>query len=350
MRNLWIRSVMPISLMVILALLLVSCAPAKPTPTPAPTKITVGYMPTIAWAATFVAIEKGYFAEQGLEVEPQRFVSGALMMAPLATGELDVGAGQNAPSLFNAIAKGMDIKVVGAQASCPTGHNGIVILVRKDLFDSGEVDTIAELRGRKVVTNVLKAFGDYFWAMALAKEGLTLDDVELVAMPLPDVPAAFENKAIDASILPEPLGVRVVGMGVATVLTTADQVFPGVQVNDIFFGKNILLDNPDVGKRFMMALLKGARDLQGDQWKSEENLNAISKYTELDVEVLKKLPDTATFYWDPNGEPNMESIMEMQQFYLDQGYLEYSELLPVEKLYDSSFAEYALEQLGRYSE
>ncbi len=350
MRNLWIRGVRPVSLMVILALLLVSCAPAKPTPTPAPTKITVGYMPTIAWAPTFVAIERGYFAEEGLEVEPQRFQSGALMMAPVATGELDVASGQNSPGLFNALAQGMDIKVVGAQGSVGTDHNGITVLVRKDLFDSGEVDTIAELRGRKGATNVLQAFGDYFWAMALAKEGLTLDDIELVAMPFPEVPAAFENKAIDASILPEPLGVRAVGMGVATVLFPGDEALPEVQVNDIFFGKNILLDNPDVGKRFMVAFLKGARDLQGDQWKSEENLNAISKYTGIEVEVLKKLPDKSLYFWNPNGEPNVESIMDMQQFYLDQGYLEYSELLPVEKLYDSSFAEYALEQLGRYSE
>lgn len=350
MRNLWIRGVRPVSLTVILALLLVSCAPAKPTPTPAPTKITVGYMPTIAWAPTFVALEKGYFAEQGLEVEPQRFKSGALMIAPLATGDLDVASGQNAPSLFNALAQGMDIKVVAAQGSVGTDHNGIPVLVRKDLFDSGEVDTVAELRGRKVATNVLQAFGDYFWAKALAIEGLTLEDVEMVAMPFPEVPAAFENKAIDASIMPEPLAMKALGMGVATVLVTAEQAFPEVQVNDIFFGKNILLDNPDVGKRFMLAFLKGARDLQGDQWRSEENLNAISKHTGIDVETLEKLPDESPYFWNPNGEPHLESIMEMQQFYLDKGWLEYSELITLEKLYDSSFVEYALEQLGRYSQ
>jgi NitT/TauT family transport system substrate-binding protein len=343
---------MVVSPIVILALLLVSCVLVTPTPapTPEPTKIKVGYMPTIAWAPTFVAIEKGYFAEQGLEVEPERFRSGALMIAPLAIGELDVASGQNAPSLFNAISKGMDIKVVGAQGSVGTDHNGIVVVVRKDLFDSGEVDTVAELQGRKVANNVIEGFGSYFWDEVLALEGLTVEDVEQVAMPFPDVPAALGNQAIDASILPEPLAMRAVGMGVAELLVPADQVFEEAQINDVFFGKNILLENPDVGERFMAALLKGARDLQGDQWRSEENLEAISKYTELDVEVLKRLPESAPYFWNPNGEPHLDSVMDMQQFYLDHGWLEYSEPLTMKEIYDSSFLLKALERLGRSGE
>jgi ABC-type nitrate/sulfonate/bicarbonate transport system substrate-binding protein len=118
-----------------------------------------------------VAIEKGYFAEQGLEAELHTFRSGALTIAPLSMGQLDVGQGDamGAP-LLNAIHQGLPVRVVAGAARHTKKANSVHIVVRKDLFDSGEVTEPADLKGRKVAINKP---GNVICYWTLAKIALT---------------------------------------------------------------------------------------------------------------------------------------------------------------------------------
>ncbi len=106
--------------------------------------IRVGYLPIIGCASIFVTAEKGYSAEQGLQAEFVNFSAGGSMMAPLSTGQLDAAGLGGGTRLFNGMQQGLDFKVVSALGSEPPGYNGVPLLVRKDLFDCGEITEPAD--------------------------------------------------------------------------------------------------------------------------------------------------------------------------------------------------------------
>lgn len=168
--------------------------------------LKVGYIPILGFAPYFVAQESGYFEEQGLNVEMELFRSGDPMIAPLSQGQLDVGGGETGPALFNAVNLGLDVKVVSALAAQPEGYGAVPLLVRTELSESGEVTTIADLAGKKVAVNIERGTAEYLLAKALEQNGLTLEDVELVSLPFPEMPVALANAAVDAAILPPSAG------------------------------------------------------------------------------------------------------------------------------------------------
>src|SRR5947209_4874210 len=125
-------------------LLLAACAvPAAPAPTatPAPTaapaaqltQLSVGLTGNTADAPMFIAQEKGYFREQGLDLNFKIFQSANDAVAPLGAGQLDIGAGAISAGFFNAVARGVDIKLVadkGQHSGSPiNGFTSAVILV-----------------------------------------------------------------------------------------------------------------------------------------------------------------------------------------------------------------------------
>jgi len=338
-------------LWVIVALALVfvagACAgPTKEAPLPEIGTIQVGYIPMIGYAPIFVAVEKGYFEEQGLEVELQSFTSGAMMVAPLSTGQLDVGGGQTGAGLFNGIAQGLDVKVVGDLASQAPGYGGVPFMVRKDLIDSGEITEPADLKGRTVAVNVEKGIAEYLVSKVLARADLTVDDVELVAIPFPDIPAAFANKAVDAAILPFPLAGKALGDETAVVFIKGDEVTYWTQNGAMIFGKRFLDPaNREAAVRFLVAFLKGSRDVYGDGWTSDENAAIINQYTNVPIPTIQK---GASFYFEPNGRLHKASTEDIQAYLVSRGYTDLAEPLPLDQIIDESYLEEALERIGEF--
>ena len=94
---------------------------AANTPLSPPVTVRSGIVGSLAEAGQLIALERGYFQEQGLNVEFTQFDSTARMTPSLASGQLDVGAGGVGAALFNAIGRGVPIKIVGPQAQHDPG-------------------------------------------------------------------------------------------------------------------------------------------------------------------------------------------------------------------------------------
>ncbi len=320
-----------------------ACAgPTKEAPLPDIGPIKVGYGPFIGYAPFFVAAEKGYFAEQGLEVELERLDTAAFVA--MNTGDLDAaGLGVNT-ALFNGIHQGLDLRVVSALGSEPPGYNGVPMLVRKDLFDSGEITEPADLEGRKVAVNVERGVNEFLVSEVLAKADLTVDDVDLVVLDFPDMPAAFANKAVDAACLPFPLAGQALGEGFAVVLIPGDKVTYWPTNGVVGFGKRFLDPaNREVAVRFMIAFLKGSRDVYQDGWTSDENAAIINQYTNVPIPTIQK---GASFYFEPNGRIYRPGTEKVQAWFVARGYTDFSEPLPLDQVIDESFLEEALERIG----
>lgn len=309
--------------------------------------IKVGFLPVTGYGGFYVAAEKGYFKEQGLDVHLERFDTGSKMIAPLSAGQLDVGMGEPGTALFNAIHQGLDVRVVCGTSAYKEGFARIPVVVRKDLVDSGEITQIADLAGKKIGINTLRGMGEYSFSLVLALGGLTVADVEFVTIPFPDIPAALTNKAIDAAYLPSPMAEKAAADGIAIRMFGSDYT-GDIQNGVMYYGKRFLDPaNREVVVRFTMAYLKAVRELMGNGFFEEENLTIINKYTNLPIEVIKT---TIRTYQDPNCDVLEDSLTNTQAFYLNRGYTEYSQPIAIGDVLEMSFREEALNRLGIYDE
>jgi NitT/TauT family transport system substrate-binding protein len=122
-------------------------------PAAAATVVKVGIVNSISDGLLFIAEKKGYFAAEGIAMETFAFPSAANMVAPLAAGELDVGAGAPSAGLYNAVIRGIKLAIVADKASSQPGYTVNKMLVRTDLVQSGRYKTLADLKGMKVALN-----------------------------------------------------------------------------------------------------------------------------------------------------------------------------------------------------
>ena len=119
----------------------VGCAVAAgliPLATPAQQRRTVkvGVLNSLSEAPTFIAMEEGFFKEEGLDIEVVRFANTADMVAPLSTGQLDVASGAPTLGFLNGALRGLPFKLVADKGRNSPGHGFNAIVVRQDLMDS----------------------------------------------------------------------------------------------------------------------------------------------------------------------------------------------------------------------
>ena len=128
----------------------------------------------------YIAQRKGWFAEENLDVRITSFDSAARMIAPLASGDLDMGSGGVSTGLFNAVSRGLGIRIVADKNSSAPGHGIQPFLVRRDHVASGRFRTLADLKGMKISTAAPGTSASTNLEKLLARANLKLADIDQV--------------------------------------------------------------------------------------------------------------------------------------------------------------------------
>lgn len=271
-----------------------------------------------------IGIERGFFAGENIAVELVPIQSAPEQMPLLASGRVDVTLTAPAVTHFNALAANVPVKFV---ASCGNSSGdgkvpNLMLTVRKDLMDSGQVKTVKDLAGRKIgiPNKESKAYVDA--AAWLEKAGLKLTDVTFVApMTFPDMLAGISNKAIDAAITLEPFVTLGAARNVSKVLAGDHDIMPNRLGCAVVFGQRMVNDR-ELGRRFLRAWIKGARVYNDGIFKSIGRADVVklmaSKYAVKDVAMYDRM---VPFPIDPNGRLNLASIELDLKFYREQGLL-----------------------------
>src|SRR5262249_16700383 len=169
-------------------------------------------------APIYIADRKGYFQAEGLDVKVTNFRSAADMVPPLGAGQIQAGAGSASAGLYNAVLRGIKIKIVADKASSPPGYGATKILVRRDHVESGRYREIKDLKGMKFAMNAPGVSNTSTLNTLLKSVGLSYSDVETVDLPLPDHVAALRNKSVDASASVEPAPTLAIKNGDAVLI------------------------------------------------------------------------------------------------------------------------------------
>ena len=325
---------------------------AAHAPANAADQVKIGISRTISDAGYYMADAMGFFRDEGIDVSITGFNSAAQMIAPLGTGELDVGGGTVSAGFYNAVGRGILMKIVADQASIKPGYGYSSLMVRKDLVDSGRYKSFADLKGMKVAigapgTGTASALNE-----ALKKGGLKYSDVDVVYIGFPEHLPTYKNKGIDASITNEPTMTRAIEDGVAVRVAGNDITYPDQQTAVTFYADNFIRNRRDVAERFMRAYLRGVRmyndalrdgRLAGP--KANEVIPILVKYTTIkDESMFRRMVPS---YCNPDGEVNVTSLKKDLEFFRELGLIEKKDA-SVEGVVDSSFAKAAVAKLGPY--
>jgi NitT/TauT family transport system substrate-binding protein len=305
------------------------------------TTIRLGYVPVLIYSPLFVALEKGYFAQENLDVQLTPVQGGSDSVVQLAAGNFDAAVGGIGAGLLNAANKGVDFRIVAPMHSeRPPLSTSLVISATR----AGEIKTVADLKGKTVAINATGAATEYWLAQALLEGGLTFADVKLTTVAFKDVPVALQTGAVDAAMLGEPLTTLQVKSGVVKIL--ADDFIHGFVSTYLYMGVPLIKDHLAAAQGFVRAYLRACRDLQGDALHDPAIAAIIEKYTKVPAATV----ETASHaYYDPNGVIPVADIQTLQTYFLSRGELDYKTPVDLTAYIDTSLVTEALKTLGTFA-
>lgn len=320
-----------------------AASPASPVDVPEDAiEVSVGYVPVAIYAPVFVALDKGYFAEAGLDVTLEPFAGGPEPITLTASGELDFAAIGAGPAFWNVISSGLPIAVI-APGHAEGSPVATPLMISKDNCESGAISSVADLEGKKVSVNARGAT-EYWLGQALSTAGLTLDDIDLQVLPFPDAVAALAAGAIDAAMVGEPLATQAEQDGLASRLLS-DFPVQNIQPTAIIGNTDFLSDNPEAAQGFVTAYLRASRDLTGGGFKDPVNLAIIEAYTSVPSTLISQAVQPL---YEPDGSIDPASFSTLQTFFRERDQLEYDDDIDPATFIDTTYVDAAVAALGPY--
>jgi NitT/TauT family transport system substrate-binding protein len=307
--------------------------------------VVIATVPTIASGSTYIADSKGYFRDVGIDAEIENIDSVSTAMALLASSKVQVAQGGLAASFWNGVAQGLPVIMAFEGGSTPLNHH---ILVNNGVKD--KLKTPADLKGHAVALNAPGSIIGYDLYKVLGSAGLTFKDVDIKYISFPQMGVALQNGAVDAAVNVPPFGDLIIEKGLgANWINTDDYLKPApVTVVHYVINSDWAKANSDVAHRLFVAVARGTRDY------CEAYHHGANRGEVIDIMIkhgvagdhgtLDKFPWQAR---DPNGRFNMASLLDVQEWYLKEGYVK-NKLTP-QQLVDPSYSEQAAKTLGPFT-
>jgi len=318
-----------------------------------PTRATVrgGSIFGLTDSPMILALERGYFQQVGITLDLQQFDTIVNMIPLLSTGQLDVAFdGASSAGFFNALARGITIKMVANQGVADGSHETPYygLTVAKSLLDSGQVKRVSDLRGRPVNLLSVGSLAELNVDDALRTDGLTLNDVQVQQLAFPDSLAALRTGWLGASFMIETFITLGKQQGILDVLVSSEKVAPGREITEIFYAAQFA-QNTAAANNFMAAYLAGVRDYndvffhtRGDRAAAVAQLTQRLAVKDPALYAQMGLPAV-----NPDGRINANDVKSQQDWYVGRG--EVQQPIDVNQAVDNTFAEFALSVLGPYS-
>jgi NitT/TauT family transport system substrate-binding protein len=312
--------------------------------------VTVGTGGSASDAPFYIAQDHGYFKDENLDVKLLVLDSGAKVIAPLGTGELDVGSGALSVGFWNALARGVKFRVVADRGHTDKGYYYQSVFMRKELIDSGAMKSLKDLVGKRMGFAAQGVTSLSLLNEAAKSAGFKFEDVTPVYLSFPSQIAAMQNGALDGSFLIEPQATVAASAGYGVRFMNTDDFYPHQQISVLFYSEKFATERADVAARLMRAWLRGARTYN-DAIKdghiaglgADAVVETMAKSFSMAPELVRRMFATAI---DPNGDVNTAGIQKDLDFFQKQGWVPGGP--KASDFIDMSFAQKAAASLGPY--
>ena len=313
-------------------------------------KLNVGLTNASSDVPFFVADKRGYFKAEGLDVDFIRFDSAAKMMAPLGTGELDVGSGALSVGFWNALVRGIKFRIVADRGHAQPGYLYQTVFMRKDLVDSGRFKSLKDLKGMRMGFAAQGVTSLSLLNEAAKYAGIKFEDITPVYLSFPQQIAALQNRALDGTLLIEPQATVAVNAGYGVRFMDTNEFYPYQQISVIFFSDRFATERKEVAEKFMRAWLRGVRSYN-DAIKdgkiagagADEVVAIMAKSFNMNPGLIREMYSQAV---DVTGAVNATGVQKDLDFFLQQGWV--TGQIKASDVIDMSFARKASAELGPY--
>lgn len=248
--------------------------------------IRVNYIPIADVTPLFVAIDRGFFKEEGLTIVPTPSTGGAAGIPGLMAGAFDIMYG-NVVSTMIAQQQGFKLEVVAAGTklySDPTESSGIVVRAG-EAIKSGK-----DLEGKSVAVNTRNNIIWLFARAWIAKTGGDPNKVNFKEVPFPQMPDAVRGKQVDAAFMVDPFfSASTVDTSTFTfVAAPYREVQPGVEVGHYITTQDYFNKNRDLLAKYSRAFRKGVVWYNANL-NSPDTVRIVSEFTRMKPELVARL-------------------------------------------------------------
>lgn len=313
-------------------------------------KVRVGLLPLTSSAPIFIGVEEGLFANEGLDLELKFMQAAQPIAAALAAGEIDVGATGLTAGLYNALATGLDAKIVADKGREWPGYRLTGIVVSKGAWERG-VRKVEDLRGMKVGVTQMGSTFHYMLGNILQEHGIALSQVQIVPLGgLQALAEALASGKLEAVYIAQPLCSEAEARGTGKVLVwSGDEL--RYQIAAIFMAGRFW-EKKAAAKAFMRAYIRACRiyhdeclrlDAQGNPSRGknfQKVMAQIGKYTGLPQDRIA----INLSYNDRDGELMWDDIPRQIKWYKREGMI--SQEPDPARFLDRTLWEQALREVG----
>jgi NitT/TauT family transport system substrate-binding protein len=292
-----------------------------------PLKAKVGVLRLSSSAPVFIAHDKGYFRDAGLDVELKFFDAAQPIAVATTSGDVDFGVTAFTAGLYNLAGKGA-LKVIGGMSREKSGYPLIGYFASNNAYAMG-LRTPKDLAGKRIAVTQVGSSFHYSLGLLADKYGFKLSDVRIVPLQsLSNAVAALRGETVDAALLPVSTARKLMDAGGAKILGWVGDQTP-FQLGAVFASPKTLANKALVGK-FQAVLERADREYHDvilaavADGKAPINeatkplLEIIAKYTNLPVEQV--VGNCA--YIDPDGKLDVKNVANQVEWLQAQGFVD----------------------------
>jgi NitT/TauT family transport system substrate-binding protein len=311
-------------------------------PVMAQDKVVLGALRFASHGAGFVAYEKGYFKEEGIDLEFSFFQAAQPIAVATASGDVDFGVTGVTGGLMN-LAEKNAIRIVGGVLHEVKGVDGMIVLASNAAYDAG-LKSIDDMPGHSVSMTQVGSTFHYMTSRIAEAKGWNMDDIKLV--PLQKVGAmvaAIKSGQTDIMIMVPHIAKALAGAGAAKQIGKLNE-YVEYQISTMITSVDNIENNRDMVERFIRAYSKGIADMNrvfldanADSAEKEELTRIIHKYVYTDRPYEKAAPpiQAGAMYLNEGAALNKTDVAKQMQWFKDEGLVDSD--LTVDQLVDSTF-------------
>ena len=234
-------------------------------------------------------IDKGYFKQEGLDVELVRVATGAAAVSAVASNQADIGWAATTVPIF-ARSNGVKVKAfMTADQEGPPDHYGTFI----DASAKSGINSFGDLKGKTVMINAFGTAGELAIRDRLQKAGVSWDDVKKVTVPFPQMQAALELGNADVAVTIQPMHASImankaIGAKVLDVGTLSDSRTKPATASVYFASDDWLARNEKTALAFGRAFLRAQKEVHDDP---KLRLGLVMKIAGMDEATAKTVPE-----------------------------------------------------------
>ena len=272
----------------------------------------------------FIAQEKGWFTEAGLDLEIKDFQAANQVPLAVAVGDADLGATAFTAAFFNLAAKG-GLKLVAAQSAEKPGYPLAVIAITNAAWDAG-VRSVKDLSGRRVAITTAGSSMHYSLEIVARKYGVDTKTIAMVALQsLPNIAAAFKGGQVDGAVVPITTYSQMEAAGGGKILAYIGDEVPW-QLGGVFASPRTIAEHRPVIEKFLVGYRRGAAAYQ-EAFGKRENGNIVpgpnhDEMLGILAKALKQPADRVASglpFIDPEGRLDVGDIYKQVAFWQAYG-------------------------------